>query len=104
MSDRRMQLELRDKIDLKAENERLWALHGPMLRFVNKAIEICFDGCDYDGGQMQEDLHKFGLLEQQAMHEPCGEGCMCADLGADFPAECYRIIPAFLEALQGEGE
>jgi hypothetical protein len=87
-----------ENAELRKHPERLDRLHGPMVRFVRLAMRATFDGCDYDGGQMQDDLHRLGLLEEKTMTEPCGEICACADVGEDFPTLCYRIIPEFLEA------
>jgi hypothetical protein len=84
--------------ELQAEVERLRALHEPMLRFVLGATDIAWEGCDYEGITIQDDLHRFGLFDMRVMDEPCGEICACADLALGFPTECYRLTPALIEA------
>jgi hypothetical protein len=83
--------------ELEAEVERLRSLHEPMLSFVLEAINTAWEGCDYDGFTMEEDLVRFGLLDQRTMTEPCSELCECASV-QEFPTECYRMVPALIEA------
>jgi len=84
--------------ELEAKCERLEKLHGPMVEFTELAMRTAFDGCDLDGGYIQGRLHELGLLEEKTMSKPCDQWCDCAASGADFPTQCYRIIPEFIEA------
>lgn len=62
--------------------------------FLHWVVDQTFDGHDVDGGDLQEKLFEFGLLESVVVTEACGEGCFCArDIemyGGKFPALCYK--------------
>ena len=47
---------------------------------------------DIDGASAQDEMVRLGVLELHTAHEPCGEGCVCAEYGK-FPHECYRFPP-----------
>jgi hypothetical protein len=57
--------------------------------FANRIMEHWPNG-DVDGGDLQEAAVEFELLVDVTAAEPCGEACMCAEYGADFPTQCYR--------------
>lgn len=65
------------------------------------------DGGDLDGFEFQEIAVKCGLLEEVTQEQPCGEVCQCYDMGADFPAQCFRKTPLYYScaalAKRGEG-
>jgi hypothetical protein len=82
----------------------LEALATPLVQFVDKALRVSFDGCDYDGGSIQDDLHRLGLLEEKTMTEPCGDVCDCAELVGEFPTQCYRITPQLMRAINRSRE
>ena len=50
------------------------------------------DGCD-----LQDALHRCGLLYEVEVTEPCGEFCECMDYG-DFPMQCYRTHPSLIDS------
>lgn len=51
--------EQRDRI---AELERELDELKPLIQFVDGCIECCFDGCSYDGADMQDNLVETGVL------------------------------------------
>ena len=67
-----------------------------LIEFARWAIsESSFQGCDLDGGGIQDKATELGLLKEVQITEPCSEGgCACADAGADFPTTCYRFAAA----------
>ena len=62
--------------------------------FCREALAVAFDGCDLDGGSIQDMAEKYGLVEEVKMTERCGESCICAEMD-DFPLTCYRYTEAF---------
>jgi hypothetical protein len=52
-------------------------------------------GCDVDGGAVQDNAWGLGVLAPVEATEPCGEGCVCGDVG--FPTFCYRYAPGIRE-------
>jgi len=46
---------------------------------------------DLDGGWIQDEAERLGVLRKVEVTEPCGELCHCAEYG-DFPQDCYRIV------------
>lgn len=59
-----------------------------------KLAETCWHGGDLDGGTLQEWLTEAGVLVPVRMEKPCGENfCACAEAGAIFPEDCYRLAP-----------
>jgi hypothetical protein len=46
------------------------------------------DPADVDGGTLQDLAVKAGVLEARQVTEPCGESCMCAEVG-QIPGECF---------------
>lgn len=59
------------------------------LAFIDKVINVALDGCDLDGGTIQEWAILHGLLIEQRMTKQCGDKCQCAEV-AEFPATCCR--------------
>lgn len=59
--------------------------------FANAMIDIALEGCDADGGHIQELAIKHGLLKPEQRTERCGDTCSCAEY-ADFPVECFRKV------------
>lgn len=45
---------------------------------------------DIDGGAIQDEAERLGLLVRVQVTEPCGERCHCAEYD-DFPQECLRL-------------
>lgn len=72
-----------------SEKEHVAAL----IEFARWAIsESSFQGCNLDGGDIQDKAHELGLLVEATIAEPCSEEhCACADAGADFPTTCFRF-------------
>lgn len=59
-----------------------------LIEFVRWAItKSAFEGCDLDGGDVQDEAVRLGLLRQVRATEPCGEVCACFD----FPQTCHRF-------------
>jgi len=50
-------------------------------------------GHDIDGGFVQDEAVKHGLLVQFEAKEPCGEHCICADECGMWPVKCFRYSP-----------
>ena len=81
---------LRDEL-ARAEIER------DSLRAFAKAVMECWPMGDLDGDILQDAAVAHGLLVPETRHEPCGEGCNCAE-NADaqewsFGVVCYRKTP-----------
>lgn len=66
-----------------------------LLKFASKVVEQCLDGCDVDGGDVQDWAVEAGLLIPTEVNDACGEYCSCAEWG--FPTTCYK----YCEALNG---
>jgi hypothetical protein len=73
---------------LETENKRLRA-------FAQDVIGEWPECCTLDGGDIQELATKHGLFVEERRSEPCGDGCMCAEVVS--PEEfatggvlCYR--------------
>lgn len=68
------------------------AVTVPLIRLGLAALEACRDGCDYDGGDIQDDALTFGVVSKVEVGEGryCSEGCRCEEYGADY---CYRYTP-----------
>ena len=63
--------------------------------------EFCQErGTALDGGWLQEQALKFGVIQPVPVTEPCGENCICAEVD-DFPMDCLRIAPE-IDALMAE--
>jgi hypothetical protein len=85
---------------LLAENARLEAAlaearkDNEALRFFAglaiKAVRGQNVGNDWDGGSIQDAMVAAGILCPWEMAAPCGDGCVCGDVG-DFPLACYRL-------------
>lgn len=77
-----------EKHPLRADLARLRA-------FARDVVDVAFDGCGLDGGEIQDMAEDHGLLVEKMMQEPCSaeEGaCACAGL-TEFPTGCYRPTP-----------
>ena len=72
------------KDELEADNEQLKAFAGDVLY-------TAFEDCEVDSEYMQASALKHGLLKEVGKSEPCGEACLCADYGIDFPTGCYQF-------------
>ena len=81
---------LRDEL-ARAEIER------DSLRAFAKAVMECWPMGDLDGGTLQDAAVAHGLLVPETRHEPCAEGCNCAENAdaAEFESGvvCYRKTP-----------
>lgn len=83
-----------DKISGRGIGEPYARSHGaaltPLERFGLAVLEESRNEIgDVDGGWLQEEAVKLGLLVSVHVTEPCGEGCRCAEYG-DFPQDCLR--------------
>lgn len=63
--------------------------------FVRKLAEVCWDGGDVSGGELQRWMVDHGLLRKVTMSQPCDQDdetvfCVCKDADAAFPTSCYR--------------
>ena len=80
---------------LQAENARLRedaAALMPLARLGECAVSIARGGNDFDGGDVQEEAEKLGIVSQVPAEKPsCGEQCLCAEYDADI---CWRNTPA----------
>jgi len=45
---------------------------------------------DIDGGALENEAERLGLLVHVRVTEPCGERCQCVEWG-DFPQDCLRL-------------
>ena len=61
--------------------------------FANRIMELWPSASEVDGADIQEAAVEFELLVETEVLEPCGNTCMCAECGADFPTKCYRKTP-----------
>ena len=59
------------------------------LRAFAQAVMESWPESDVDGGELQDMAERHGLLRPETRTEPCGEDCLCAEVG-DFPTTCYR--------------
>lgn len=68
-----------------------------LLRGFAQEVMQCWPMGDLDGGTLQDAAEKYGLLRPETRHEPCGEGCSCAEyaLSVEFAdgVTCYRKTP-----------
>lgn len=64
------------------------AKFGALMLRAHRGTQSCEVG-DIGGDTAQEAAIECGLLEQRIVTTPCGESCVCADIG--FPAECYFV-------------
>jgi hypothetical protein len=70
-----------------------------LARFGAVILEEARDGLgDLDGGWLQDNAEKLGLLESVEVNEPCGDQCLCAEY-ADFPQLCLRLRPEIEQAI-----
>jgi hypothetical protein len=82
--------------DLSAAQERIKELEG-----ARSLVAVIFaeDRGDIDGGWLQDEAVKHGVLIEVEATEPCIDpeigNCACAEYG-DFPMTCYRVNPALL--------
>lgn len=60
-----------------------------LIQFAKECLAVSRDGCDMDGGDIQELALKLGLIEPYTVTGPCGSDCVCAEVD-DFPLTCYR--------------
>lgn len=49
---------------------------------------------DLDGGYLQDEAERCGLLYYVEVAEPCGDDCRCVSYD-DFPQQCLRLKPEF---------
>lgn len=76
-----------------AATEVLLEQHHALLRFAGAILarhrgDDPHDIGDVDGGTIQELAVKHGLFESRRVAAPCGDCCVCAEVG-DFPRDCY---------------
>ena len=67
------------------------------LRDFARAVMECWPMGDLDGDTLQDAAVAHGLLKPETRHEPCGEGCNCAQYAEASEFEsgvvCYRKTP-----------
>jgi len=63
----------------------------PLARLGLAALDACHEGGDYDGGDIQDEAEKVGVVKPEPANAPCGDNCLCAEYGSDI---CYRDTPA----------
>ena len=80
--------------DLAAQVETL----KPLARLGLNALDVAWDGCDYDGGEIQEDATAFRVLIVEERTETCGDACRCAKFAEDCGWLCYRESEATTKA------
>ncbi|MHC5194859.1 hypothetical protein ACYSUW_13990 [Pseudomonas frederiksbergensis] len=83
------------QLQLAAAVEQLAHLNN-LRGFANSMIDICFEGGNADGGQIQEYGVNHGLLKPEVRSDRCEGACACAEYG--FPTECFRRTPALTGA------
>lgn len=75
--------------ELAEKDEELAALRAFAL-----AVMACWPEGAPDGGDLQAIAEKHGMLKPETRHEPCGEGCNCAEIADaqewSFGVVCYR--------------
>jgi len=83
-------------VEMHEENARLNAEVNSLRAFAQEVMQ-CWPMGDLDGGTLQDAAEKHGLLRPETRHEPCGEGCACAEyaLPVEFAdgVTCYRKTP-----------
>ena len=81
---------------LADEVRRLRGEAGNLRAFAQDVMQ-CWPMGDLDGGELQDAAEKHGLLRPETRHEPCCEGCSCAEyaLPVEFSdgVTCYRKTP-----------
>lgn len=80
---------------LEAENAQMAALAKFGLACL---IESRDSLGDLDGGWIQDEAVRCGLLIETTVHAPCGDECLCAESG-DFPMRCYKYSDEIRAAL-----
>lgn len=77
------------------------------LRAFAQDVMQCWPMGDLDGGTLQDAAENHGLLQPETRHEPCGEGCSCAEYAV--PVEfadgvtCYRKTPLLMGQTHNAG-
>lgn len=76
----------------KARQQEM-AMRDALRAFAQDVMRVWPCG-DLDGGSLQEAAEKHGLLRPETRHEPCGDGCNCAEVCDEEDFEdgvtCYR--------------
>jgi hypothetical protein len=67
--------------------------------FAKEVLNAGFEG-NLDGCEIQEIGVKHGLLREVKATEPCTIGCLCEEMGVDFPTTCYRFTPLLQRGLR----
>lgn len=95
--------------DLLAEVDRLKAERDALRAVSTGAAKLAAFGrwcaeefrrelADVDGGSAQDAMERLGVLKRVEVVEPCGDGCVCAEVG--FPADCYVFADDVKAALK----
>ncbi|WP_314388638.1 hypothetical protein [Pseudomonas brenneri] len=74
--------------DLPSRVKTVVSVCDQLKAFAVEMINASFEGCSFDGGDIQDIAVKHGLLMIERREDQCGEVCPCREYG--FPAECYR--------------
>lgn len=74
---------------------------GKLARFADSCAEASFDGCDIDGGTIQEWMEGEGLLVRRPdLVVPCGEFCSCSEsMGEGQQCDSLFLSAEFKQAL-----
>jgi hypothetical protein len=79
----------------RAELARLREALAPLALLGLKALEACREGGDWDGGDIQDEAERLGVVVQTPVgpgrYCETGAECICAECEADF---CYRDSPS----------
>lgn len=63
-------------------------------KLLHNLAKVCWDGCDLDGGTLQDWLEEAGVIVPTEVKKPCSDNCNCADY-ADFPTTCFRLAEQY---------
>lgn len=68
----------------------LTPLYHAAVMLADDVINAAFEGGSLDGGEVQDQAVKYGLLTERKMDEPCSPSCLCAENSVDFPTHCCQ--------------
>lgn len=80
-------MSLRNALDLLARVDALGGLAAFGLACLDEHRQDSLCG-DLDGGWLQEQAIKAGVIEARNVTSPCCDRCVCAEV-SDFPLTCY---------------
>jgi hypothetical protein len=66
---------------------------GAIVRFTDSAIDSSFDGCDFDGFEIQSVLSETGVLVQKEQTAPCqSDACLCVEYSLNDGEACGMLF------------